>query len=323
MTPVTQFAQYLLKQDPQRNTARLTLYNYLKHVLEPGVPFVPEVIQNFYARVLQFDHWRNETKLLSDTVRADIAGFWDQQPSVPNVEAWRELRHSDTLQLVPLKVFRDLEELVECENAARRKSGCELKTVKLSETQVLALLLAPNGNLEAKVYPALALVQGARLRLAAPTTQLIYGPDFELMANTRQVLEGSLLTTHCFHTDLEGVHGLITRGHTFQKFETFIRAKLSETQDLFASLKRVERHFINPQTDPYYQDLVAKLERANRLVGHPGSGHLDEAERTLNRSRLALKSIFPNDRLLSLLVTHLEYGITQRRESPPAQQISR
>lgn len=314
MTPVSQFAQYLLKQDPQRNPGRQTLFNFIKSILEPDLPFSPQVIQYFYARILQFEQWQVDAQLLSDTVRTDVSNFLNQYASQEEIAAWKGLRHSDTLQVVPLKVFQDLEELVHSEHLTRRKSGYEIKTLKISDSHVLALLLSSIGTLEVKVYPNLALVSGARLRLVAPTTHLFYGADFELMANVRQILEGSLLTTHCFHVDGEGVHGLVTRGHTLQKFETFIRAKLSETQDLFYSLKKVERHFINSQTDPFYQELVSRLERANRLLNNPTPANLIEAEKALNRGRLSLKNIFPNDRLLTLLVTHLDYGINQRRE---------
>lgn len=313
MTSVSQFAQYLLKQDPQRNPGRLTLFNFLKNIVDPQAPFTPTVIQTFYARVLQFDHWRQESQALSEAIRADIESWLKLHALQGEREAWLGLRHSDTLQIVPLKVFQDLENLVESEHETRRKSGVEVKTVKISETQVLALLLSPGGSLEAKVYPSQALVWGPRLRLVAPVTQLFYSADLELMPGVRQILDGTLMTTHCFHTDLEGVHGLITRGHTFQKFETFIRAKLSETQDLFSSLKKIERHFIDPQSDPYYQEMVSRLERANRLLARPSPDNLAEAERALNRGRQGLKTIFPNDRLLTLLVTHLDYGITQRR----------
>lgn len=317
MTPVSQFAQYLLKHDPQRNQARLTLYNYVKHVLDPNLPFSPAVIQNFYARVLQFDHWQSEAQALATAVRADIEGFLAHSARPEEMQAWAQLRHPDTLQLVPIRVFQDLAELAETEHAARRKSGDTVKCVKISETQVLVLLLSPAGSLEVKVYPSQALVWGPRLRLVAPVSHLFYSPDLELMPQVRQVLEGSLLTTHCFHADLDGVHGLITRGYTFQKFETFIRAKLSETQDLFYSLKKLERHFIDSQSDPFYQEMVSRLERANRLLSNPSPDALAEAERALNRGRLGLKNIFPNDRLLTLLVTHLEYGISQRRSAAP------
>lgn len=316
MTPVSQFAQYLLKHDLQRNPARLTLFNFIKHVLEPGLPFSPAVIQSFYARVLQFDHWQTEAHALAETVRTDVESYLKQFAREEELASWTGLRHSDTLQIVPLRVFQDLADLVEAEHAPRRKSGQEIKTLRLSDTQILVLVLAQNGSLEAKVYPNQALVWGPRLRPVAPTTHLFYSPELELMPQVRQILEGSLLTTHAFHVDAEGVHGLITRGYTFQKFETFIRARLSETQDLFHSLKKLERHFINPQSDPHYQELVSKLERANRVLATGSFEALMEAERALNRGRLAIKSIFPNDRLLSLLVTHLDYGISQRKNAP-------
>ena len=317
MTSVSQFAQYLLKLDPQRNPARLTLYHFLKHVLEPGLPFTPATIQTFYARMLQFDHWQNDAQSLSETVRGDLQNFLRTHALGDEATAWNELRHPDTLQIVPLKIFKDLEELALNEHGPRQKSGDQIRLLRTPENQILVLLLAPSGGLEVKVYPAMALVWGSRLRLVAPVTQLHYSSELELMPHVRQVLEGSLLTTHVFHADIEGVHGLVTRGYTLQKFETFIRAQLPETQDLFASLKKVERHFINPQSDPYYQEIVSRLERPNRMVGMRSAEALDEAERALNRGRVILKTVFPNDRLLTLLVTHLEYGISQRRAAPP------
>lgn len=313
MAPVSQFSQYLLKLDPQRNPARLALYNFLKHVCDSNLPFTPSVIQSFYARILQFDHWQNDAENLSETVRTDLQSYARQHILENEIAPWTQLRHPDTLQIVQLKVYQDLEELVMNEHAPRQKSGDKVQCARISDTQILVLVLSAGGGLEAKVYPNQALVWGSRLRPVAPVTHLHYSADMELMPHVRQVLEGSLLTTHCFHVDSEGVHGLVVRGYTFQKFETFIRAKLSETQDLFSSLKKVERHFIDAQSDPYYQEIVSKLERANRLLSHPSGDTLGEAERALNRGRLVLKNAFPNDRLLTLLVTHLDYGINQKR----------
>ncbi len=325
MTPVSQFAQYLLKLDPQRNQARFTLYNFLKHFMEPSVPFAPEVIEAFYARVLQFDHWRQEAQHLSTTVRGDLLSYLKQYTVGNEADAWRDLRHPDTLQIVDIKLQQDSEDLALAEHQPRQKSGDQIKVVKMDDGRVMVILLAPSGGLEVKVYPAMAVVRGPRLHLVTPVTHLQYSAELELMPHVRQVLEGSLMTTHCFHVDSEGTHGLVTRGYTFQKFETFIRAKLSETQDLFHSLKKTERYFINPQSDPYYQELVSRLERGNRLLNHPTPDNLAEAEKALNKGRLWLKNIFPNDRLLTLLVTHLDYGINQRRQGQqyPSEQVSR
>ncbi len=315
MASVSQFAQYLLKLDPQRNPARLTLFNFIKHVIDPALPFSPAIIQQFYGRVLQFDHWQNEAQSLGETIRADVFGYLKQAPLENQAAAWARVRHSDTLQVVPVKLFQDLEELVENEFEPRRKSGDQIKLVKLSDHQILVAVLAPAGGLEVRVYPNLAMVWGATLKLMAPVTHLHYTPSFELMPHMRQILEGTLLTTHSFQVDADGVHGLVVRGHSLQKFETYIRAKMSETQDLFNSLKKIERHFIDPQSDPDYQEIVTKLERANRLLSNPTLDNVLAAEKALGRGRMYLKNAFPNDRLLGLLVTHLDYGLSQKRKT--------
>jgi hypothetical protein len=311
MTPVSHFAQYLLKLDPKSNPGRLTLYNYVKHLLEPELPFTPAVIQNFYARALQFDHWQNDYQNLSEAVRGDVHAYLKSTARGRDLEDWAKVRHD--LQIVPIQLFQDLEELAELEHLDRQKSGDQIKLVRVAENQILVVLLLRTGGLEAKVYPGYALVTGAKLRLAAPVSHLHYGSDLELMPHVKQVLDGTLLTTHCFHVDSDGAHGLITRGCTFQKFETYIRAKLPETGDLFNGLKRVEHYYINPQTDPFYRGLITRLDRANRLLNEPTPDSLMAAEKALNLGRLYLKHTFPNDRLLTLLVTHLDYGVTQRR----------
>lgn len=323
MTSVSQFAQYLLKLDPQRNPARLTLYNFIKHVLEPNLPLTPAVIQNFYARALHFEQWQNDSQHLGEVVRSDLIGYLKKHALEGELEAWKTLRHADTLQVVPLKVFQDVQDLLENEHQARLKTGDQLRYIKLSESQTMALLLSPSGNLEVKVYPHMAIVWGCHLRLMSPISQLYYSPELELAPHVRQVLEGSVLTTHCFHVDVDGVHGLITRGATFQKFETFIRAKMSETQDLFYSLKRLERHFVNPRSDPHYREIINRLERANRMLENPTVEHISEAERALSRGRLALKNIFPNDKLLSHLIHHVENGLISRQPPHSTEQIPR
>lgn len=289
------------------------MFNYFKHVLDPNAPFTPGVVQVFYSRVMQFDQWQTDAQTLSDTARGDIVSFLRQHAQEDELELWRYLRHPDSLQVVGLKIYQDLEELALSEHEPRQKSGDKVRCVKMSETQTLVLILTSTGTLEAKVFPNMAMIAGPRLRLVAPVTHLYYTSSLELMPHIRQILEGSLLTSHCFEVTNDGIQGLVTRGATFQKFETFIRAKLSETQDLFTSLKKVERHFINPQSDPFYQELVGRLERANRMVNNPRADNLEEADRALNRGRTALRTIFPNDRLLTLLVTHLEYGIQARQ----------
>ncbi len=295
----------------------MCFHNYLKYMVDPTAPFTPGVVQTFYSRVLQFEQWQTDAHELSETVRSDISGYLKGAAAPEEIALWHYLRHPETMQVVPLKLYNDLEELVKEEHQPRQKSGEQVKAVKVSESQCMALLLAPGGSLEVKVYPAMAMIWGTKLRLVAPVSHLFYTSKLELMPHVRQVLEGNLLTTHCFETTVDRVQGLTTRGATFKIFETFICGRVSETQNLFLQLKKLEKHFINPQTDPFYQEIIGRLERAKRLMENPTAENVAEADRALNRGRFALRVIFPNDRLLNLLITHLEYGIAQRLTQQP------
>src|SRR5271167_5026214 len=101
MISVTQFAQHLLRLDPQRSPNRLTLFNYLKHFLEPTEQFRPATIERFYAHILNFDHWQNNAQSLAQEVREDVHGFLRLNKG--QEQEWEEFRHIDEVQVVNLK----------------------------------------------------------------------------------------------------------------------------------------------------------------------------------------------------------------------------
>jgi len=317
MNSVTQFAQYLLRLDPQRTTARLALYNYAKHILEPTEPFTPETIEGFYARALNYEYWQTNCQTLAQSVREDLASFLKQTKSEES--EWKNIRHSDEIQVIPLQHFRDFEAIITNVESLRQKSGEKLKMVKVSEEEIASFMLSTVGTLEVRVFAPRAMIIGHNLHPLGPITHLHYSNNLELMPHVRQLIQGSLATTISFYRDENGLNGMITRGHTMQKFETFMRLRGSENVDLFYGLKRLERNFINPQSDPYYQEIVHSMERAARaLQSIDGRAlNLQMAEKAVQKGSLALKSAFPNDRLLQLLVTHLEHGIRQARSTSP------
>lgn len=317
MASVSQFAQYLLRLDPKRNQARTCFHNYLKYFVDPEVPFTPGVVQAFYSRAMQFDQWQTDAQLLSETIRSDISGYLKGSASPEEMALWQHLRHPEALQVVPLRRYSDLEELVKEEHLPRQRSGDQVKSVHVIDGQCMALILSASGSLEVKSFPPLAMIWGTKLRLMSPISHLHYSSKLELMPHVRQVIEGNLQTTHCFEVTVDRVQGLTTRGPTFKIFETFICGSISETQSVFLQLKKLEKHFINPQTDPFYQEIVGRLERAKRLMNNPTNENIAEADKALNRGRFALRVIFPNDRLLTLLITHLEYGISQKLTNGP------
>jgi len=328
MTSVTQFAQHLLKLDPQRTPARQCLYNYLKHILDPIEPFTPSVIEDFYRRALTLDYWHQNAKELGTAVRNDLNSYLFQFPVEKDL-SWDQIRHADELQVIPIHRESDFLQILERAEKSRLQDGDRLKLIPTGQGHVLSIVLSSVGTLEVKSYPLKSVLSGATLKPLSAVSHLFYNSKLELMPHVKQILEGSLLTVISFSMEEDGVHGVISRGHTFQKFETFIRAHLSDHFDLFNQLKRLERFYVDPQSDPFYREIINQLEQANLNLKNPTPLQLQTAEKILRKGQSALKNAFPGDRLLQLLVTHLDLGLTQAQNGKtknlpsPTEQIPR
>ncbi|NCN40085.1 hypothetical protein GW916_02440 [bacterium] len=328
MTSVTQFAQHLMKLDPHRTPTRQCLYNYLKHILDPIEPFTPSVIEDFYQRCLHLDYWRQNARELGEHVRKDLASYFHQQPEAKDLD-WDQIRHADEIQVLSIHKESDFLQILEASENKRLQKGDRLKLMPTGNHSILSMVLSEVGTLEVRVYPFMAFISGAQLSPLGPTSHLFYNSKLELMPHVRQTLEGSLLTVICFSLEEDGIHGVISRGHAFQKFESFIKSKTSDHFDLFSQLKKLERFFIDPQSDPYYREIISALEQSCLRIKAPTPLSLQMGEKNLRKGQSALKNAFPGDRLLKLLVTHLDLGLQQAKygktdsKTPPTEQIPR
>ncbi len=320
MISVTHLAQYLLQLDPQKNVARLALYNYLKNCCDLSSPLSAQLITQFYRKALLFQYWQTHQKILGETLRADLESFLRETQVALDLD---RIRHADEVQVVALEQARDLQDVIELQMRREMGTGDRLKLVRLSAQQTLSLKLNPSGCLKVRVHPHWALIMDGQLELLPPLTQLEYSSQMELLPHVLHWLDTAMMTTAHFALREGGVEGLLVRGYTFQKMESLRQATLSQNSELFYGLKRLERHYINSKSDPFYQELVALLEKSYQLISaqHPEGAHM--AQEALRRGRMALKNIFPNDKLLLLLVTNIEYWMltsSKGKEWPSANQ---
>jgi len=316
MVSVTHFAQYLLKLDPQKNVARLALYHYLKNICDINAELQPEMIRSFYSRILNFPYWQSNHKTLGEVVANDLENFlmeshlkWDLS----------QIRHAHQVQWVEIKQADDFKALIQDECSKVCKAGDRSKVIPISDTQMLALILFATGNMRIQVFSNVAMVEGAKLKPLMPLTHLEYDSKMDLQMHFDHLLEGPMLTLNRFQVTDDGVRGWILRGYTLQKYETLNGGTLAQNPELFYTLKRIEKHYINPQSDPFYLELVGILEKAYQLLsqGHHDAPRMGEA--ALQRGKQALKNIFPNDKLLLLLVSNIEYYLFSKNESRPTE----
>ena len=72
----------------------------------------------------------------------------------------------------------------------------------------------------------------------------------------------------------------------------------------------MEQFFVDRRTDPYYQDLIAQLERTCSLVLQGDSEATKWSSIILNKAEMALDNVFMGDKLMTLLVRDLRHALT-------------
>ncbi len=321
MASVTQFAQYLMKLDPQKSQARLTFYHFLKYFCDRDETLSLLTFDRFYRMILSQNHWQDHSEELGIQIEKDLTAFHQ------NFEIGFELNevlHSHQIQVVPLKRFDDLEDLIHKQLRLTSSPGDKNKLIKLSETHALAISLFSSGQLRARVFPSTTVILHGNLELLSATTDLHYTPQLDLQRGVTQVLEGQLQVVSRFVVTDQGCQGEMLRGPSLQKHEALNGVNIAQVPELYHALKRLERHYIQPESDPFYQDLIALLEKSYQLVS---SGHKEVnrkmIESTLQKGKSALRNIFPNDKLLLLLVTNIEYLLIQGDQKSPMRAASR
>jgi hypothetical protein len=304
MASVGLLAQYLLKLDPQKNVGRTTFYHFLKNYCDVAEPLSADIISRFYRRALTFQYWQTNQQTLGQTVEQDFLAFHNETPVAFDPKA---VRHSHQMQLIELRYEQDIEPFLNSHLMDHQRAGERVKVLRLEDFRWMALRLSSSGLLDVEVYGPWALISGSDLTPMEPLTKLSYSSHLDLMPHGMNWVETAPLTTARFQILENGVHGHTVRGYTLQKYEALQGGSLNQHAEIFFALKKIERHFVQTETDPFYQELIALLEKSYNMLAsnHPDCQRM--AQLAVQKGHQALKSVFPHDKLLLLLVTNIEF----------------
>lgn len=263
---VGQLAQQILSLDPQKNPARLAFYHYLKNMLSLEAAFTPEMIDAFYDRTLCFQHWQSNKQQLGTMVRDDLMAIHSRHPLGFDLE---QVIHAHELQLITLEHARDFAALLARDVAKMEKNGEKVKSFRLRQVtaglpqDVLFVRLQNTGRVVAEVRQNIAFVIDGELQLIRPHSRLTYTSDLEFDTEADQIIATSLLRVARFTVggrNGDVMRGSFMQGASFHRSESFDRP-LSDIPELFQAVKNIEKYFINPVTDPYYNQLIENFEQ--------------------------------------------------------------
>lgn len=321
MSHVTALAQHILTLEPDKDAARLCFYHFLKNLCDAAEPVNGELLNRFFSRALTFQHWQQNKAALFQEVNGILQHYQDATHKPLSIS---EMFRPEDLQVVTAESARTLE-LVVNKYLERTSSPYDQYRAFPEGDRMVAIVLQGDRSIRVNAFPrTLAIRDGELIPLSQDFT-LYYNSDLQLQPLMIQQIEIGPHTAARFRLMPEGIVGTITRGYTFQKYAALEGGLLHRYPVLFYPLKRLEQFFVNRKSDPMYIELTSLLEKALELMNeeHPEASKFAEA--ALERGRLALEHIFPDDKLVRLLINNLEKTLaleSARRGEPVAQATS-
>jgi hypothetical protein len=310
---VTALAQHILALEPDKDAARLCFYHFLKNLCEATEPINSELLNRFYFRALSFSHWQTNKDHLFGEVSAILQHFQDtHRLSLPLEQVMRP----EETQIVPLESLRTLELVVEKHLRRNIAPFDQYRILSEGPERVIAIVLQGDRSLRLTVYPKVAIIREGELLPLNSEFTVHYTADLVLNPALVQTLEIGPHTSARFRLTNDGLIGKMVRGYTFQKFAVLDGGTLHKYPMIFYPLKRLEQFFVNRKTDPMYMELTSLLEKALDLMNSNHPDAVKFAEAALDRGRLALEHIFPDDKLVRLLIINLEKTLALAKAIP-------
>lgn len=316
MNTVADFAKFLFHQRPQDNAARLCLYQYLKNYRSEEEEFSPQIIEAFHSRILSFPHWREPQNKaeLAEEIRILVEHFLEVLHMEGHIKDFHaeiaQYRFADQIQIVEITNDADLLMMAQhfCDSQGGDGDRAKVLPDQTGSEKMqgaVGLLLNPQGELYVWQFDRLATIRDGILQPLCLDRRVKYNAQLELAEGVLHHLE-TAPHHYCLLQAEQGlVSGTVLRGYTLHKIENFQHIQLKEKPSIYFPLKRLERFFVDRNSDAFYQEVTTLIEKTILLCEqcHPECEKIGSA--ALQRGQNVFANVYPDDKLLYLLLKEL------------------
>ena len=241
--------KYLSENNPQLTPARLTFYNYLSHLADPNALVTDELVENFFASTLDYAHWQQNKPQLGREIHQVLEQYSKISDDFIDLSG---IHWPHETQIVELESLKDLTDAAQCYLNSLYKKGEKYRLLLDQDKKLLAVILNPDRSVCVRHFDKKMIIRHGQLEPLRKDLCLHYTSGLELDPDKVQKLEIAPFVTAQFMATPTGLKGSLVRGYICQKFFDLRGEGLSAHPKLFYAVKRMEQHFINRQTDPYY-----------------------------------------------------------------------
>jgi len=302
MLKVQALIKYLSENNPQSTPVHLALFNYLSHVANTQELMTAELLENFFAMCLDYTHWQQNREQLGREIQELLGEHVDMTGLKLPVQT----------QVVELENLSDVTDALQCYLNSIYKKGEKYRLIMEGEKKILCIVLMPDQSICIRTFDRKMMVRHGQLEPLKKDLILYYNSNLELVPDQMQRLEVGPFVTAQFVTSAEGVQGSLVRGFQHQKFFDLQGESLGSYPKLFYCVKRIEQYFLQRQSDPFYQETVAALEKTNEKMRLHELDSFQDAVDVMARAQNILEYVFTGDKLLSLLIRDLQHTLSQK-----------
>lgn len=296
------FAKFLVKTNPQNSAARLALYNYIKNFSDLSCTFDSEFLVKFFRSCFTHEYWRKEKKELFHETQNSVERFCELFET-----EFKMLLRADKMQILSIENKSDQNDVIQ--NFLSR-NGLESSTTMVdSDGQICLIQTLPNQKIKVHVFDNLFLIYEGNLEPLCYDQNIIYDSRLEIEKNVFHNIKVIPHILGQFKIGHPRIEISYIQGPFFKKIKSHSVENLIDDKQLYFSLKKLERYFIDPTSDPSYLEVVSKLEEALYLLEAHGERALEFAQNAFEIGENFYTKAFPDDKMLSQLISDIRQGL--------------
>lgn len=257
MVKVAQITQDLLAFGLEKNIYRRVFYRFLKYFYPSQSDFGRACVENFYSTMARLNNFQSAQKNIDSYIKFEI----DQ------LNTRHKLNFKSHIflnrQVLTLLNTHDAKQLI----SSGLRCRTQFRFLHSSTNGHIVMLLKPKGWFKVESYTNKAFVIDGKLKCLSPGVQLYYSPKLELVPAQRQFYWCPIMGWAVFDQSDQTQQGMLIQGPHLRphKFSSTLQAPYS---DLFYAIKNIEKHFIDPASDPFYQKTLKKINQALQALHH-------------------------------------------------------
>ncbi len=307
METILQITEKLQKLENTKNPVVLAFSNYLKHYKGPADKFDLHTLEGFCRRAYSFEYWQKEMSNFQSHLKRVLGYVFTESEC-------RELSKSfflQNMQIITLKNKHDMMPVIEKYAETKNVS---YRYFNVGASDIMVVYTWKNGNKAIQIINPTCFITEASVSPLTTDEIIYYDASMDVLPFTLNQVNIGSFQNIVFEKNYTCTKLKNLRGYTLQCVEEKTITNLQEHSKLFYSLKRLESLLVGKDNHPLYEELTQLLEDALKLLHSNDPGAQRLAYTALERGKNAVENIFPNDKLLQLLLKEVAANLQKALE---------